>query len=288
MDTKRELFEAIEKITDTNVLKSILQSHLLTKSTEFWDAETKQAIDERIILSEKDMNIKSTSLVVQSVISGFPSTICDLIAEFAQKYLVIEIGQNKGGTMHVTEDMERNDQIVMERFHREQTLTLKHPKLLGENACPFAVSFNISFPSVPHGRQHGGIFFDHKQESMTRWDGHKTLAQGARCTVVDWIPMGLPPQNTTYSGMRVYGIASNGADLRSPVQRGWNRYNANEDLPNPPSQWKIVFYEGNQCELFLDGDKLHSFTCFANDGFIGFWCYAQCGMTISNLDVVQL
>ena len=46
MDTKLELLEANGDITDINILKSIFHAHILTKSIESWDMETKRAIDQ--------------------------------------------------------------------------------------------------------------------------------------------------------------------------------------------------------------------------------------------------
>merc|ERR1719474_2495451 len=131
---------------------------------------------------------------------------------------------------------------------------------------------------------HGGVFFGHKAESVSRIDGVKTLAEGAKCSVVDWIPKGTPARNQTYSGMRVYGTAMpKPSSFRYGYAGGaedWNRYDANREPPSPPKTWKIVFYAGNVCELFVDGDKLRSFKCYDNDGFIGFYAYQNCGMVI--------
>eukprot|EP01084_Bolivina_argentea_P228568 386013_1 len=284
IDIKLNLLESIDKVKDLNTLKDILKTHILTKSTNIWDKETTNAFNNDQISSDVDQNIKLISLCINSVRNNIPSRICQLIAEFAQKYINIKIESKTSDKIYVDEDAYLNDRIVIPpQLHNEQTITLNHPILLGNNQCPFQISFDISFPGVSVGNKHGGIFFGHTNKNGSRWLGAKgingTSWKEAKCTVIDWIA---PEGFRTYKnhhGFRIYGTE----------QHVWtfDEWKSVEDVPR---KWRIVFYKDNKCEFFANNKKVHSFVCYSISGYIGFWSCgsSKCGIVVENLDIVKL
>lgn len=226
--------------------------------------------------------------MLQSANQELPSPIALLISEFALNPQPIKIAYRTDASIRISKDPDSiwsHDQIIIPRNAKEQTVTLEHPQLLGNDACPFALSFDVSFPGIPQELHHGGILFGHKNKASNRWIGVSSLKNGAQCSVIDWIPKGIPERNTSFCGMRIYGTAE--PKMFNPE---WNmcRLFGDEILPKAPTRWKVIFHEENRCDLFLDGKKLDSFTCFSKEGLIGFWSCCNSGINIRNLDIVLL
>ena len=290
IEQKLTLLKSMDNM-DATKLKALLETFIFTKSTSNWDNHTINAlcIDENKILSPKQKQVATTALIIEQTASikySLPSSLAQLIAEFAQKYIDIkfeEIFNHK--TAEIKQDTSYNDYIYLHPLcSNEQTVILSQPKLLGNDSCPFQLTFDLRFPYNPnkgpsHPNRHGGIVFGAKQPQYHRGYGHKSLSQGAKCSIIDWNDrynyMG--QQTPTDHGFRLYGI-----DKVKWYLNDW------KDVENPPIKWKIIFKKDNKCEFYADGKKVDSFVCYSNYGYIGFWAWQYCGLMVENLDIRKI
>ena len=156
----------------------------------------------------------------------------------------------------------------------EKFATLKTPRLLGNTRFGFTVTFNAYFqPQTKNGNvgRHGGIFFGGSNPKYGRWTGHKTVAKGAKVSVVDWI------DRRADHGFRIYGVRT--AKTMNQYARG---------LKNPPHHWKLVFRAGKRCVFSLFGNGrliARNVGCVSNRGYIGFYSYSGSALRVTNVSV---